>query len=143
MLLNALQIVFLRYAATAVSGSPDNTSGCVSRPHSHYRRTLESRPEPTLKAADPKARAKRAALKALRRARRAAEDAKVTLSDWEGDFLGSVEGRVETYGRAFGDPEKGPPGASLSLLQSRKLKEIEAKVRGKRLPRSSFRRPDR
>lgn len=97
-----------------------------------------------MKRSDPrekaKERAKRAALNALRRARRAAENAKVSLSDWEGDFLGSVEGRVEKYGRAFGDPEKGPPGASLSMLQSRKLKEIEAKARGKKPSDSTFRR---
>lgn len=93
---------------------------------------------PRLKPADSKAKAKRAALKALRRARRAAENSTVPLSEWEGEFLGSVEGRVETYGRAFTDPEKGPPGASLSLLQSVKLKEIEAKARGKRKPRRGF-----
>jgi hypothetical protein len=93
-----------------------------------------------LKRSDPKEKAKRAALDALRRARRAAENAKVALSEWEGDFLGSVEGRVQTYGRAFGDPEKGAPGASLSVLQSRKLKEIEAKARGKKPANSTFRR---
>lgn len=100
-----------------------------------------------MKRTDPKdqakLKAKRAALNALRRARRAAERGAVPLSEWEGEFLGSVEGRVETYGRAFGDPEKGPPGASLSILQSRKLKEIEAKARGKKRPNCSFRRPAR
>ena len=93
--------------------------------------------------ADPKAKAKRAALKALRRARLAAESAAIPLSDWEGEFLGSVEGRVETYGRAFSDPEKGQPGASLSLLQTVKLKEIDAKARGKKRPNRSFRRSTR
>ena len=71
--------------------------------------------------------AKRAALNALRRARRAAQRAGVKLSEWEGEFLGSVEDRVKTYGRAFGDPEKGAPGASLSMLQAVKLREIAAK----------------
>jgi hypothetical protein len=52
-------------------------------------------------------KAKRAALNALRRARRSADKAGVKLSEWEGEFLGSVETRVEKYGRAFGDPEKG------------------------------------
>ena len=94
-------------------------------------------PGPVLKHSDPKAqakqaKAKRAALNALRRARRAAENATVPLSDWEGEFLGSVEGRVTAYGRAFRDPEKGAPGAALSLLQSGKLKEITAKARGKK-----------
>jgi hypothetical protein len=76
-------------------------------------------------------RAKRAALKALRRARMAAQASGAELSGWENEFLGSVEERVETYGRAFGDPEKGAPGASLSNRQSGKLREIAAKARGK------------
>ncbi|HEX3869773.1 MAG TPA: hypothetical protein VHV77_05025, partial [Pirellulales bacterium] len=53
------------------------------------------------------------------------------LSDWEGEFLGSVETRVEKYGRAFRDPEKGGPGSSLSMLQAVKLKEIAGKALGK------------
>ena len=80
---------------------------------------------------DPKAAAKRAALNALRKARRAADRAGVTLSEWEGEFLGSVAERVKTYGRAFGDPEKGGPGQALSMLQAVKLKEIAAKAQGK------------
>jgi hypothetical protein len=68
-------------------------------------------------------------LNALRRARRAADRAGVELSDWEGEFLGSVEDRVKTYGRAFGDPEKGAAGAALSQRQGVKLKEIAAKAK--------------
>ena len=79
---------------------------------------------------DRKAQAKRAALNALKRARRMAERAGVKLSDWEGEFLGSVEDRVKTFGRAFGDPEKGAPGEALSALQTVKLKEIAAKAKG-------------
>ncbi|MBI1328923.1 MAG: hypothetical protein GC166_03355 [Alphaproteobacteria bacterium] len=86
---------------------------------------------PADQRAKQKEAAKRAALKALRRARKQAEVSGVKLSDWEGEFLGSVEGRVETYGRAFGDPEKGSPGASLSMRQAVKLKEIGAKASGK------------
>lgn len=77
-------------------------------------------------------RSKRAALKALGRARAAADANGAKLSEWEGEFLGSVEERVETYGRAFRDPDKGPPGASLSMRQRVKLKEIAVKARGKR-----------
>ena len=50
---------------------------------------------------DRKAQAQRAALNALRRAKRAAERAGVKLSDWEGEFLGSVSERVAKFGRAF------------------------------------------
>ena len=87
---------------------------------------------------DRRAQASRAALNALKRARRAAEAAGVPLSDWEGEFLGSVAERVTTYGRAFADPEKGAPGAALSSRQGVKLKEIVAKAKGK--PRAGLRR---
>jgi len=86
------------------------------------------------KPPDRKAQAKRAALNALKRARRLAETAGVKLSDWEGEFLDSVSGRVRTYGRAFGDPEKGAPGEALSALQHVKLKEIAAKAKGEKAP---------
>jgi hypothetical protein len=91
---------------------------------------------------DRKAQAQRAALNALKRARRQAERAGVTLSEWEGEFLGSVIERVKTFGRAFGDPEKGAPGEALSALQHVKLKEIAAKAKGekKELKRRPFKR---
>jgi len=94
------------------------------------------------KPPDRKAQAKRAALNALKRARRMADRAGVKLSEWEGEFLDSVGGRVKTYGRAFGDPEKGAPGEALSALQTVKLKEIAAKAKGekKELKRRPFRR---
>ena len=75
------------------------------------------------------------ALNALRKARRIAARAGVELSDWEGEFLGSVEERVKTYGRAFGDPEKGAPGHALSMMQAVKLKEIVGKAKGKDKPK--------
>ena len=92
-----------------------------------------------LRAAERK-RAKRVALKALRKARLAAEQSGVKLSDWEGEFLGSVEGRLEIYGRAFGDPEKGSATASLSVRQAVKVKEIAAKARGEKSRKRAFRR---
>ena len=94
------------------------------------------------KLPDQKAAAKRAALNALKRARRLADKAGVKLSDWEGEFLGSVADRVKTYGRAFGEPEKGAPGQALSAMQTVKLKEIAAKAKGekKALARAPFRR---
>ena len=80
------------------------------------------------------AQAKRAALRALKKARRAVETGGVKLSDWQGEFLGSVEGRVEKYGRAFRDFEKGGANNSLSVLQAVKLKEIAGKAAGKKSP---------
>lgn len=88
---------------------------------------------------DPRDQAKRAALNALKRARRAAAQTGAKLSDWEGDFLGSVEDRIKTYGRAFADPEKGAPGQSLSMLQYVKLKEITVKAKGGKPQPSKFR----
>ncbi|HJV43820.1 hypothetical protein [Caulobacter sp.] len=82
------------------------------------------------KPPNPKEQAKRAALNALKRARRAADKAGVELSEWEGEFLTSVAQRVETYGRAFADPEKGARGQALSGNQAIKLKEIAAKAKG-------------
>ena len=90
------------------------------------------------KEPDRRAQAQRAALNALRRAKRAADKGGVELSSWEGEFLGSVEDRVKTYGRAFGDPEKGGPGEALSMLQTVKLKEISAKAKGVEKPRKGF-----
>jgi len=85
--------------------------------------------------------AQRSALNALKRARRSAEKAGVSLSDWEGEFLDSVGERIREHGRAFADPEKGAPGQALSAMQGRKLKEITAKAKGE--PRRFGRRPGR
>ncbi|MDP3173276.1 MAG: hypothetical protein Q8M88_02440 [Phenylobacterium sp.] len=92
---------------------------------------------------DRKAKAKRAALNALKRTRRLADRAGVKLSDWEGEFLGSVEERLKTFGRAFGDPEKGGAGEALSVMQHVKLKEIAGKAKGDKPARRPFRRKDR
>jgi len=76
--------------------------------------------------------ARRAALNALKRASRAAARAGVELSEWEGEFLGSVTERIKTFGRAFADPDKGAIGAPLSMMQAVKLKEITAKAKGEK-----------
>jgi hypothetical protein len=86
----------------------------------------------------PRELAQRQALNALKRAKRIADRAGVDLSEWEGEFLGSVSERVKTYGRAFADPDKGAAGAPQSLRQGVKLKEIVAKAKGK--PRKGFTR---
>ena len=86
------------------------------------------------KPPDPKEQAKKAALNALKRARRAAEKSGIELSEWEGEFLTSVAQRVETYGRAFADPEKGARGQALSGNQAIKLKEIARKAKGEAKP---------
>ncbi|MEM6899389.1 MAG: hypothetical protein AAF583_06435 [Pseudomonadota bacterium] len=81
--------------------------------------------------------------KALRKLRKAAKRAEAEggpgLSDWEREFVDEVEERVEKYGSAFADPEKGPLSEPLSQRQMQKLKEIDKKSRGQGgLKRSSF-----
>jgi hypothetical protein len=97
------------------------------------------------KPPDRKAQAQKAALNALRRAQRHADRAGVKLSDWEGEFLGSVTDRLKTFGRAFGDPEKGGPGEALSIMQTVKLKEITAKAKGEKreFKRKPFKRREK
>lgn len=77
-------------------------------------------------------RKKRKALRKLRKAALLAEQGLgPELSDWEKQFLEEVETRIETYGSAFADPEKGGRDEPLSALQSIKLREIDKKARGK------------
>lgn len=76
----------------------------------------------------------RKALRRLARAKRAADEADgedKRLSEWEDDFLGSLEDRLETFGSAFNDPEKGNLDQALSSRQALKLREIENKAKGK------------
>ena len=77
-------------------------------------------------------RKKRKALRKLRKAAALAEQGLgPPLSDWEREFLKEVEARVEKYGSAFHDLEKGAADEPLSALQTLKLKEIDKKARGK------------
>lgn len=80
---------------------------------------------------DPKKTRK--ALRRLERTRRkiAEKKGEDTLSDWEDEFITSVGDRLETYGSAFNDPDKGKLDEALSGLQAVKLREIEKKADGK------------
>ena len=80
---------------------------------------------------DPKKTRK--ALRRLERTRRkiAEKKGEETLSEWEDEFITSVGERLETYGSAFNDPDKGQLDDALSGLQSVKLREIEKKADGK------------
>ena len=73
--------------------------------------------------------------KALRKIRKAAMLAEQglgpPLSDWEKQFLEEVEERIEKFGSAFHDLEKGGADEALSSLQYVKLREIDQKARGK------------
>lgn len=61
----------------------------------------------------------------------AARSARAELTDWEAEFMTSVEQRLNEYGSAYADPALGEDGAALSRLQVAKLKEIEKKAKGK------------
>lgn len=61
----------------------------------------------------------------------AAEAARIELTDWEDEFMASVEERLNTFGSAYADPALGSEGEALSRLQLAKLKEIEKKAQGK------------
>ena len=111
------------------SSSPKGDSAPKTRSSSPKGDSAPKKPLPSPFEIQREA-AKRAALNALKRARRSAEKAGVSLSEWEGEFLDSVGERVKTHGRAFADPEKGAPGQALSAMQGRKLKEITAKAKG-------------
>lgn len=60
------------------------------------------------------------------------------LTEWEKEFLETVGARLDTYGSAFQDQEKGALDNPLSLRQQIKLKEIDRKARGKGEPRSGY-----
>jgi hypothetical protein len=72
--------------------------------------------------------------KALKRVQRlskalAAEDAPA-LTEWEAEFLEGIEARLNQYGAAFVDPEKGAEDAALSIRQNVKLKQLTLKSKG-------------
>jgi hypothetical protein len=71
------------------------------------------------------------ALNRLQRAKAEAEARGETFTDWESEFVESVETRLKTFGSAFVDPEKGDLSEPLSGRQRRKLNEIDKKARGK------------
>ncbi len=79
--------------------------------------------------------------KALRKLRKAKERAEAEdgpgLSDWEREFVDGVEERLETYGSAFNDPEKGALDDALSARQALIVRQIDKKAK-KPLKRSSF-----
>ena len=84
----------------------------------------------------------RKALKKLRRARdRAESEEGARLTEWEREFTEGVETRLEKYGSAFNDPEKGRLDEPLSHRQMAIIHQIGKKSRpGKpAASRSTFR----
>ncbi|WAC49318.1 hypothetical protein OVA03_05255 [Asticcacaulis sp. SL142] len=81
--------------------------------------------------ADQKKALQKATVRLLEKAKREAAEQGVDLSEWEAEFIDSVKGRIEVYGRAFADPDKGAMDGTLSLMQGLKLREIRKKVKTK------------
>lgn len=67
------------------------------------------------------------ALAALKRAAAKAAATPEGLSDWEAEFLTSLDDRLTKYGSAFADPDKGQLSAPLSLRQGLKVRQISKK----------------
>ena len=67
------------------------------------------------------------ALAALKRAAAKAAATPEGLSDWEAEFLTSLDERLNKYGSAFTDPDKGQLSAPLSLRQGLKVRQISKK----------------
>ncbi|MBI1339888.1 hypothetical protein GC169_06720 [bacterium] len=78
--------------------------------------------------------------KALRRLKRVAEsqgDPKLDgapLTPWEKDFVEGVSQRLETYGSAFRDPQKGALDEPLSARQAGIVRALQKKRRAKSKP---------
>ncbi len=76
---------------------------------------------------------KRKTRKALRRLKRAADEAGAPegpgLTDWEKGFVEGVTHRLETYGSAFRDPQKGSLEEALSARQTQVARALEKKAR--------------
>jgi hypothetical protein len=83
----------------------------------------------------------RRARAALDRAAAKAKASEEGLSDWEAEFLASVKERLETYGSAFADPDKGQLSAPLSLRQGLKVRQIARKGEPKTAEPASKDRP--
>ncbi len=80
------------------------------------------------------------ALSALKRAASKATLSETGLTEWEAEFLGSLEERLTKFGSAFADPDKGQLSAPLSLRQGLKVRQISKKgeAEGPKKPRRGF-----
>lgn len=95
-------------------------------------------PEPAKKGKDHREKRKAvldsAARRSLRRIERlvraSAAEGGIT-TEWENEFLADVHERLNRFGRAFADPEKGSLEFATSIRQTVKLKEIRRSIKRK------------
>ena len=80
------------------------------------------------KWAKTKARAAKNAQRKLERLRRKLSESG-ELSEWEDEFSASVTERLEKFGSAFHDPEKGRPADALSFAQKKVVAALKKKAK--------------
>ncbi len=76
-----------------------------------------------------KARSARNAVRKIERLRQQLE-ASGKLTDWEDEFSESVAERLDKFGSAFQDPQKGRPADALSFAQKRVVSALKKKAKG-------------
>jgi hypothetical protein len=81
------------------------------------------------------------AIAALKRAADKAKASEEGLSEWESEFLTSLDTRLKTYGSAFNDPDKGQLSAPLSLRQGLKVRQISKKGEASKTGEAKPRKP--
>ena len=92
------------------------------------------------KWAKAKERAARNAQRKIDRlARKLSEEGKLT--DWEEEFTESVGERLEKFGSAFQDPEKGRPADALSFAQKKVVAALNKKAKGKKAGKAKSDKP--
>jgi hypothetical protein len=89
-----------------------------------------------------KARKARAAQRKLKKAKLELEKLG-EISDWEEEFADSVDDRLEKFGSAFQDRQKGGPSDALSNRQKQVLAQMrrKAKDKGKQSPKGKTLKP--
>lgn len=83
-----------------------------------------------------KARAARNAQRKLERLRKTLMD-KGELTEWEDEFSESVSERLDKFGSAFADPEKGRRSDALSFAQKKVVSALNKKAKGE-MKKSGF-----
>ena len=63
---------------------------------------------------------------------------KEDLTQWEAEFTQSLSERLDEFGSAFADPEKGGRGEPLSYGQKAIVRQLKKKAKGEGLKRSGF-----
>ena len=72
----------------------------------------------------------RTAQRHLKKAKRQLEDLG-EITDWEEEFITSVDARLDEFGAAFADRTKGGPSDALSIRQKQVLAQMRRKIKDK------------